>query len=134
MYNAPHPDEETARLLAEFATREQLEERAKALGVKFRPNVSDDTLRARIAEKEAAPVALVVPEAAQAAPVAPVVPEAAQAAPVISNPGKSVMRIGSIVMAPGGTHPLTEREQADDRLMAKVNHMIKLKVIHRGTD
>lgn len=125
-------DQETARLLAELegekTEREQLEARADELGVKYRGNTSDDTLRERV-------------EAASAEITQPVTPEIEAAIEVIvklgdvlTNPGKSVRRMGIITMAPASKHPLTDRERADSRTMAKVNHMVKLGVIHRGAD
>lgn len=52
---------------------------------------------------------------------------------VISNPGKNVRRIGGIILAPGGVYTLTDRDLADTKSMAKVEHMIKLGVLHRGS-
>jgi len=133
-------DEETARMLAELESkqteREQLEARATELGIKFRGNTSDDTLRERIAAAEA--------ESAESEPGA-VDPEtiAEEPAPasdelgvgsIITNPGRNVRRIGNLVIAPGGQKPLTERDVADKRTMAKVAYMIKLGVLHRGAD
>lgn len=129
-------DQETARLLAELegekTEREQLEARATELGVKFRGNTGDDTIRERIAEAEAALAEEVLAPLDELAAAKP--DHKAPTADVLTNPGRSVRRMGIVTMAPASKHTLTEREKADTRTMAKVNYMVKLGVIHRGAD
>lgn len=134
-------DEETARMLAELegeqTEREQLEARATELGVKFRGNTGDDTLRERISAAEAEIAKAEEPEAAPAETKAEEpasVSDELGVGSIITNPGRNVRRIGNLVIAPGGQKPLTERDVADERTMAKVEYMIKLGVLHRGAD
>jgi hypothetical protein len=130
-------DEETTRALAELEQAEQaaqseraaLEARATELGIKFRGNTSDDTLRERIAAAEAEAAVTV------AHPIEPARPDHDRPVRIVlTNPTRNVRRIGTIVIAPGGKHELTARELDDERTMLKVNHMIKLGVIRRGAD
>lgn len=137
-------DEETARLLAELegekTEREQLEARADELGVSYRGNTGDDTIRQRIAEAEAALAPVEEPEFVTKGlgeyldPAAAKPDHKAPVADVLTNPGRSVRRMGIVTMAPASKHTLTEREKSDERTMAKVNHMVKLGVINRGAD
>jgi len=154
-------DEETARMLAELegeqTEREQLEAMATELGIKFRGNTGDDTLRERIAAAKAEepeakaeePEAKAEePEAKAKEPEAKAEEPEAKAEAVgptsisdelgvgstITNPGKNVRRIGNLVIAPGSQKSLTERDVADGRTMAKVAYMIKLGVLHRGAE
>jgi len=140
-------DEETARMLAELegeqTEREQLETMATELGVKFRGNTGDDTLRERIAAAEAeiakAETGKFEPELEAMEPESQAAPAEAEIATsdelgvgsIITNPGRNVRRIGNLVIAPGGQKPLAERDVADERTMAKVGYMIKLGVLHR---
>lgn len=145
-------DEETARMLAELegeqTEREQLEARAAELGVKFRGNTGDDTLRERIEAAEAEIAKAETDDTCEPEPEA-VEPETIvdelEPAPtptsdelgvgsIITNPGRNVRRIGNLVIAPSGQKPLTERDVADERIMTKVKYMIKLGVLHRGAD
>ena len=113
------------QLLVEMEQREALENRARELGVKFHPNVGDDTLRQRIAEAESGSDEGEPRESG---------PQAAKQAggTTITNPTRMVQRMGMIVMAPGATHAVSERESADDRTMAKVRNAIKLGLVHEA--
>jgi hypothetical protein len=121
--------EETARMLAELEERERLEARAAELGVKFRANTGDETLRERISEAESEPKAESEPESEPK----PVTGELTLGS-VITNPGKYVRRVGNMVFAPGGRQVLAGRNLADERTVLKLLHMIKLGVLHRADD
>ena len=108
------------QLLAEMEQREALENRARELGVKFHPNVGDDTLRQRIAEAEGGSDEGESQESEQSDVM------------TITNPTRMVQRMGMIVMAPGATHAVSERESADERTMAKVRNAIKLGLVHEA--
>ena len=119
-----HIDPETQRLLDELehpTEREHLEARATELGVKFRGNTGDDTLRDRIAEAEAA----------LTEPVPADVEAQTDEAFTVRNVSKNRRRIQCVELAVGESYTLTERDLADERLMAKVHRAIDLGVLVR---
>jgi len=58
--------------------------------------------------------------------------QAVQAGDVITNPGRSVMRVGSVVIAPAGGHTITDANLADTKTMGKIEYMLTKGVLHRG--
>lgn len=128
-------DDETLAMLDELegqkTEREKLEARADELGVKYRGNTGDDTIRERIAEAEAALVAEPDPAPASVADAsaapAPVVEEL-----TITNKKHNRLVIGGISLAHDEPHTLTAEELADDRIMRKVRRAIEIGILVEG--
>jgi len=126
-------DDVTENLLAELdeqaKTREQLEARATELGVKFRGNTGDDTLRERIAEAEAA---LEPTEETDTDPVD--YRSQLQSQRVITNTGRNPTRIASQIVPVGGKYTLTDMDLSNENMMAKIARGIELGLLTRGAD
>ena len=155
MEDLNNPDEETQRLLNELGDREQLEVRAKELGVEFRSNISDDTLRQRVADavKDLTPDDSTDGESTDSDdessddsdpendstddqpeeednPIVETEPEVEKIS--ITNDGKNLRRIEGVELTPGASCTLTEDQMNNKSLMGKVNRMIELGIFVRS--
>ena len=134
-----HTDEETQRMLGELTEREQLEARAKELGVKFRGNTGNDTIRERIAEAEAAmeqpaqeppePDAVLDTDAVVTETTAAERRDLAPGPLTVTNAGNNVRVINTIRLKPGESHSLSDDELGNERLMTKVRRAIEIGVL-----
>jgi hypothetical protein len=90
------------------------------VGVKFRGNTGDDTLRQRVEEAEVAIAEAASGEETVTAGVKHV---------TVTNVSKNRRRICTVDLAVGERHTLTAADMENDRLMAKITRALELGVL-----
>ena len=150
MDNPTHTDPETARLLAELgdqagakSERQMLMDEAAALGLKVASNIGTNKLKALIGEAREAATTPSVPDAdaqargaleESAAPrtaAAQTEPEADLKPTTVVNRSGQMYSIVGVAFEPNKTVTLTAAQLRNERLMQKIEHMVRLKVFFR---
>jgi len=135
MTDEQQTDNEANELLAQMneqqTEREQLENRAKELGVSFRGNTGNDKLRERIAEAEAAILSDCDNVAIMTAPASPSDDSFTDDSFTVECIANNPQNVGGKILRKGESCTLNVHQLGNAKLMKRVDHAIKLELLKR---